>query len=48
MEEEEDLGGIGISLGEGQKIEIVVSYVKVLATVSTGYVEPPTTVDSAA
>lgn len=30
VEEEEDLGGVGVSFREGEEVEIVVSYVEVL------------------
>jgi hypothetical protein len=35
VEEQEDLGCIRVSFGESKKVEVVVSYVKVLQTVST-------------
>jgi len=34
VEEEEDLGGICVSFCEGKEVEVVVSYVEVLGTVS--------------
>ena len=33
MEEEEDLGGVGVALGEGEEVEVVVTDVEVLVRV---------------
>jgi hypothetical protein len=36
VEEEEDLGSIRVSFGERKEVEIVMSYVKILASISAG------------
>ena len=36
MEEEEDLGGVGVALGQGEEVEVVVADVEVLCVLEGG------------
>ena len=40
MEEQKDLGGIGVAFGKGEEVEIVVSYVEVLEDDQVGGTGP--------